>query len=536
MNRPPLAAAALLAGVLGCQLVAPRELYSIAVLPLENASADPAESDYLADGITRSVITRLAQVGVRVTPWASVRRYRDVAEPRDVARELNVDAVLLGTFQLEGDRILTQLTLVDAESGLVAWAEELEEPYEDLFEVQRRIAQGAASSLKRSLTGEEEELLAKNESRSVEAYELYLQGAHLLQEGTREATEVAFHYFSRAAARDDTLAEAQLGLGAVHNVRYFSGWGGASSLAEAARSYETALSLDPTSMVARRGLVMTHFFKGESAAVLEQGAMAARTGRAEDAETLLTRALSYDHSCCAPLSLELYRRAIEIDPGNPEARYRIVSALVWSGEIESAVDAGNDYIRRFGDDSDIHSYLGLARALLGDEGRARDHYLMATKGEPHPWVYLWAGLFFDARGERERAIELWKRGATETESNLALHPDHVSMRAFHAAFRALLSGDGALLGEAEEAYEAAGYRGWEVEILVMTKVRLGDAAGAIELLRENVRNGRVFFIWETVLESVALTLPPSKNLDELRAEHLALKDRYRKVYGIDESS
>ena len=110
------------------------DLSSVAVLPLRNVSEDPLESDYLAEGIAEAVITRLAQVGLHVTPWETARRYANRDVPMDdIARELNVDAVLSGKFQLVGDRIVTTLTLVETDSGFVTWADEFEEPYADLF-------------------------------------------------------------------------------------------------------------------------------------------------------------------------------------------------------------------------------------------------------------------------------------------------------------------------------------------------------------------------------------------------------------------
>src|SRR3990172_12875110 len=193
---------------------------TIAVLPLTNVSADPLESDYLAQGITRAVITKLTQAGLRVTPWETAQRYADRRDPAEsIARELNADAVLVGTFELAGDRIRATLSLVDAESGFQSWADEFEEPYEDIFGVERRIAVGAATSLKRNLTGEEENVLTTPESPSVDAYDYYLQAAHIFQEGTVEAIEIAFQYFSRAIDLDPRLAEAHVGIGAVHTER-----------------------------------------------------------------------------------------------------------------------------------------------------------------------------------------------------------------------------------------------------------------------------------------------------------------------------
>ena len=95
--------------------------------------------------------------------------------------------------------------------------------------------------MKRNLTGEEEEALAAPESHSVDAYDHYLQGAHIMQEGTQEATEVAFEYFSRAAELDPGLVDAHVGLGAVYTERYYSGRGNLKSLDQAEASHEKRL-------------------------------------------------------------------------------------------------------------------------------------------------------------------------------------------------------------------------------------------------------------------------------------------------------
>ena len=72
---------------------------SVAVLALANTNADPLESEYLAEGISQSVSRKLVRAGVRVSPWDSVRGYKDTRKPGDrIARELNTDAVLSGTF------------------------------------------------------------------------------------------------------------------------------------------------------------------------------------------------------------------------------------------------------------------------------------------------------------------------------------------------------------------------------------------------------------------------------------------------------
>lgn len=163
-----------------------------------------------------------------------------------------MDTVLVGTFELRGDRVLTTLSLVEADSGLVSWADEFEEPYEDLFGVQRRIAASVAASLELELSGEQEVVLARPESTSVAAYDAYLQGGHLLLEGDAESADVAFLYFTRALELDPRLADAHVGLEGVYHQRFVHGWGGGvGNLARAEGSFEAALALDPGSRLSR---------------------------------------------------------------------------------------------------------------------------------------------------------------------------------------------------------------------------------------------------------------------------------------------
>jgi tetratricopeptide (TPR) repeat protein len=115
-----------------------------------------------------------------------------------------------------------------------------------------------------------------------------------MQEGTEEATKIAFEYFTLAVELDPTLEEAHLGLGAVYAERYWSGWeGGLKNVDWAKASYERALELNPAFMEARRGMVEWNFYRGRSEGSLIQGREAEQYGRAGDLQTLLTRALAY---------------------------------------------------------------------------------------------------------------------------------------------------------------------------------------------------------------------------------------------------
>ena len=509
------------------------DLSSVAVLPLKNMSDEPLESDYLAEGISQAVITKLAQAGLRVTPWETARRYADSTELVErIARELNVDAVLSGRFQLVRDRIVTTLSLVEAESGLVTWADEFEEPYEDLFRVQRRIAVGAASSLNRKLTGEEEEGLRRPESGSVEAYDFYLQGAHIMQEGTEEATDIAFDYFSRAVELDPDLADAHVGLGAVHSARYWFGWeGGQKNVDWAKESYERALELNPASMTARRGLALVNAYSGPSEACLIQGREAERYGRADDLQTLLTRALAYNFGGLPDRSLPLFRRVIELDPANAEAHFHLVVGSFWARQLEEAINIGNVYIRRFGDDPHVHGHVAASYQLMGNHERAREHYKKATDvAGPSSPVYplVWAGLFFDEMGEREQAEEVWRRGVALVEPKLEAYPDHLHMRLYLAELYALLGKRGSFSREDQLALETL--HGFWLYLRPAVHARLGETERAAELLLRTVRQGVITPFWKRMLEVASAPPLESEVFDQFLREYEAEERRLREMY------
>ena len=508
------------------------QVTSVAVLPLKNLSEDALETDYLAEGISRAVITKLVQAGLRVTPWETVQRFAHTGDPPEkIAKELNVNNVLVGTFELVDDRIVTTLSLMESD-GLLSWAAEFEEPYEDIFRVQRRIAVGAATSLKEKLTGEEEEALATPESHSVEAYDFYLQGAHIMQEGGQEATNIAFEYFTRAVELDPNLADAFVALGAVQSDRYYYGWGGLSSLTQAEASYERAVQLNQASMRARRGLIWVNFIMGRTEAQLIQAREAARLGRPDDVETLLTRARGYAAGPMAERATSLYRRAIELDPVNEEAHaFLAISTLV--AEPERTIAAGNEFFRLFGDYHEVHNYVAQSYQLLGNYERAREHYEKAIKsspsGDPHLESLLFGGILMDQLGDRAQAEKAWRAGVESLTAKLEAYPDNPGIRLFLACFYGLLGEQDSSLAEEERAL-ASNVSVWSLYYLAAVRARLGDTERAIELLRRVVRRGRIEPWWESFLRLAFAPPMESEAFDEFVREYEREAERLRELY------
>jgi TolB-like protein len=484
--------------VAGCRPPPGQEVASpsLVVLPLENVSADPEESDYLAQGISRAVSAKLAQAGLRVTPWDTARRYAEDSV-EGVARKLKVDAVLSGTFELVEDRMLVTLSLVNARSGRESWADSFEEPFEDVFEVQRRIALGAARSLKRELSREEETALAVPESRSAEAYDQYMQGAHVFQQGGEEASEIASRYFDRALAVDPDLSEAHMALGAVHYARYYYGWGGDDSFDEAQARYRAALALEPENLRARRGIIYLTYFRGPSEEALAQGQLAARYARSYDWELALTQLIAYSFGGLRERLLPIVRDLETAEVVDAEVLYSL-AVHTWGEANDVTIAAGSRYLDHFGADPEIHEYIAFAHIFRGELEQARVQYdralALVEEGVGFPEPFFYAGFLHDRLGDAGEAEAIWRRGLAIVETQVASRPDSVRLRLWQACLRGL-SGNAAFAIETADDVLASKANSYELQYLAIVLAWLGDEERAVALLRASMRRGLLDPSW-----------------------------------------
>jgi serine/threonine-protein kinase len=223
LGRPLLVAAgiALALAVVAVLRLRPRggEIDSIAVLPFVNATPDPS-AEYLSDGISESLINTLSQVPqLRVAARTLAFRYkgRDT-DPQKVGRELNVRAVLSGKVLQRGDLLDVQADLVDVATGAQLWGDHYNRKLADVQVVEEAIAKEISEKLRLRLTGEEKKKLAKRDTESTEAYQLYLRGRHAWEKRTPAALQESIDYFNRAIDKDPSYALAYAGLADVYAV------------------------------------------------------------------------------------------------------------------------------------------------------------------------------------------------------------------------------------------------------------------------------------------------------------------------------
>jgi serine/threonine protein kinase/tetratricopeptide (TPR) repeat protein len=273
----------------GARRRARKQVDSIAVLPLVNQSED-ADTEYLSDGITESLINALARLPkLRVMARSTVFRYKGRAhDPQRLGAELNVRAVLVGRMRKVQDRFLISAELVDTTDGALLWGEQYTEGPSDLFALQDRIAGDISEKLRLKLSSRDKRRLARRQTRNAAAYELYLKGRYHWGKFTAEGLRDAITCFEQALGKDPDFALAYAGLGAVYGV-------------------EAYLSSDPAQ---------------SQGAILKAKAMARRALELDDglADAHLVLAnIAHLHDWDWPLARQEFRLALELNPNDAEA-------------------------------------------------------------------------------------------------------------------------------------------------------------------------------------------------------------------------
>jgi TolB-like protein/DNA-binding winged helix-turn-helix (wHTH) protein/Tfp pilus assembly protein PilF len=191
----------------------PAGIRSLAVLPLDNLSGD-ASQDYFADGMTDELITDLAQISaLRVISRTSVMVYKGARRPLpEIARELNVDAVVEGTVLRSGEQVRITAQLIQTPADRHLWAESYEGDLHDTLALQKKVARAIAEHIRIELTPKEQAVLKNAKVVNPEAYEAYLKGRYFWNKRTADGLKRAVDYFDQAIEKDPNYAQAYAGL------------------------------------------------------------------------------------------------------------------------------------------------------------------------------------------------------------------------------------------------------------------------------------------------------------------------------------
>ena len=299
--------------------VAEREKKSLAVLPFKNLTND-SDSSFYEFSLADAVITELARIrSLVVRPSSVMSKYQgQAADPADVGRELNVDAVLSAGFIHSGERFRVNAQLLDVRSNEIIWSDRIDASSDDVIGVQDEITQRIVDGLRLELSPDEQAGLAQSKTVNAEAYEEFLRGRDrfarfIFRTVSAEDCDAAIQHFNRAIELDPEFGLAHDGLGACHVNRVFKGLGGVEDFEKAEVAFNKALSVDPTIIEARMLMVFVLLWRGHKQKARDEVARMRREAPNEAVVYFVKATLhrldgEYDRA------LRSYDRLVHLDP------------------------------------------------------------------------------------------------------------------------------------------------------------------------------------------------------------------------------
>lgn len=320
----------------------PTAIRSLAVLPLENLSGD-ASQDYFAEGMTEALITDLAKIHeLRVISRPSVIQYKGTRKPLpEIARELNVDAVLTGSVVRAGERVRIAVQLIHAATDRTLWTDSYERDLRDVLALQREVTRDVVGEIKIKLTPQEQKQFGSASPVNPDAYDHYLRGKFYLHRQTRENNETAIAALESAVTADPAFAAAHAELAQAYVWKLFLFAPEEQQLAEKAFvSAEKALALDPglaVAYLARGRLLWTpaNHFPHEKA-IREYKRALELDPNLDEARNQL--ALVYCHIGAFDEGLRELEQAVKTNPSNSLAQFRVGETLLFQGKYEEALN------------------------------------------------------------------------------------------------------------------------------------------------------------------------------------------------------
>jgi TolB-like protein/DNA-binding winged helix-turn-helix (wHTH) protein/Tfp pilus assembly protein PilF len=384
-------------------------IWSIAVLPLENLSGDPSQ-EYFADGMTEELITDLGKLStVRVISRTSVMQYKGAREPLpQIARELNVDAVVEGSVVRSGSRVRITAQLIQAATDQHLWSESYEGDVRDVLAIQDQVARTIASEIRLKLTPEEQARLGSARAVNPEAYDYYLRGkVHLGRENETD-NRISIEMLERAVSLDPTFARAFADLAHAYVVRdFYLAPQGKEVGGKAEAAVDKALSLSPelADVHLARGLLLwtpAHHFAYASA-IREFRRAIELNPNLDEAHDEMGMVLL--HIGLADQALEETQKAVAINPANTLARFRVGVALLYLGRYGEALGIFEKVPPEFNPSLVAH-HTAWSLFCLGRREQAlatTEEFLRNHPADEGGLVTSMQAMLFAAAGERQKA-------------------------------------------------------------------------------------------------------------------------------------
>ncbi len=436
----------------------PPVIRSIAVLPLDNYSGDPNQ-EFFAEGMTDELTADLATISqLRVISRGSAMQFKGKQRPPtpEIARKLNVDAIVEGSVLRAGDKVRITAQLIDARSDRHLWAKSFERSSRDVLALQDELASAIAREIHVQLTPAEQSRLTRAPSVNPEAYDAYLKGRYYFNRPSDENLKKAITLFEEAIALDPNFAPAHSGLSDAYLwAGYNEGFLTASEARPKAKAAaEKAIQLDDQSAEGHASLATFKLFYEYDWAGSEREFRRAFALNPNYAFAHDQFGLGLAFQGRFEEAIAEGRRAAELDPLSPQVPLDNSIGLAWQGQYQAA----KEQARRAADLDPTFFFPPWENGWIDIQaGKVKDaipQFQKAKAMESPAFVSAWLAYAYGASGDRARAL-----AELEELKKLSLRG---SVTAFNMALVSLGSGDHArAVAYLEQAYASdTQWLGW----------------------------------------------------------------------------
>ena len=395
---------------------------SVAIMPFANDSGDP-EMEYLSDGITESLISKLSQLAdLKVMSRHSVFRFKgEEIDPKSVGQNLNVRAILLGRISQVGENLRISLELVDTKDDRQLWGEQYTHGIADVLTLQEDISRQVSENLHLKLSPAENSLLAELPTQNSEAYHLYLRGRYFLLRVNRVDLDKSIDYFNQVIEIDPVYALAYAGLAdAYWSIALF--YTGSEEDMQKAESYALkAIEIDEGLAEAHQSLAMIHYVRDWNWLEAEKELMRVLeiNPNYADAYDVLGQIMTVNGRMDEALMYQ--RKSVDLDPLQIRNNCNFGWALHMAGQYDEAIEQARRTLELPGAPLWDHIWISMSYIQKGmyDEALKALESIRAKAENWPPWLAELAYVYASTgrRDEAQKVIDRMLEIASERYVN-----------------------------------------------------------------------------------------------------------------------
>jgi TolB-like protein/Tfp pilus assembly protein PilF/predicted Ser/Thr protein kinase len=408
-----------------------RSVESLAVLPLANLSGDPTQ-DYFADGMTEALITDMSKISaLRVISRTSVMHFKGTQRTLpEIARELNVDAVVEGSVLRSGDRVRITAQLIEGSTDRHLWANSYERDLRDVLALQSDVASAIAKEIQVKLTPGEQVRLANSAPVNPEAHEAYLKGLYYFNEGrdkqfstgAPESFVKGIEYFEQAIKIDPNYALAYSGLARSY---HWLAWLNRPELyAKSKEAAKQAVQIDDTVAEAHAALAYVMFihdwdWKQSEAEFRRAIELNPSYGEAHHGYALHLQSVGRVDEAIGEIN-----KAIDLDPLTLQQKRNAAGIYTCAGRYDLAIEKLESALQLYPNSSSFQYDLGnvyIRKKMFADGLAVTQRAIKNSRDNPkESYPLAWAYAVMGNRSEATHILEQLKKPSKEMPNMVAI--------------------------------------------------------------------------------------------------------------------